>query len=155
MPNSMAKSTINEHVNNVYDEGELKKEDTMRKIGNSEFSTKPTNYYNLDMIQKLRNLSYFSKKFKIKFTMQFLEKVRRLLMFREISIYMIRLKLKKQTEKDIDFVNGIVKEVETRKVLTKEKNKGDVIDAILTHPVSGLIVKANKQIDTEYALTQA
>lgn len=45
-----AKSTINEHVNNIYDEGELRKEDTLRKFGNSEFSTKPTNYYNLDMI---------------------------------------------------------------------------------------------------------
>ena len=45
-----AKSTINEHINNIYDEGELRKEDTLRKFGNSEFSTKPTNYYNLDMI---------------------------------------------------------------------------------------------------------
>lgn len=45
-----AKSTINEHINNIYDEGELKKEDTLRKFGNTEFSTKPTNYYNLDMI---------------------------------------------------------------------------------------------------------
>ena len=45
-----AKSTINEHINNIYDEGELRKEDTLRKFGNSEFSTKPTTYYNLDMI---------------------------------------------------------------------------------------------------------
>lgn len=45
-----AKSTINEHINNIYGEGELRKEDTLRKFGNSEFSTKPTNYYNLDMI---------------------------------------------------------------------------------------------------------
>ena len=45
-----AKSTINEHINNIYEDGELKKETTMRKFGNSEFSTKPTNYYNLDMI---------------------------------------------------------------------------------------------------------
>lgn len=45
-----AKSTINEHINNIYDDGELKKDDTMRKFGNSEFSTKPTNYYNLDMV---------------------------------------------------------------------------------------------------------
>lgn len=37
-------STINEHINNIYDEGELKKEDTLRKFGNSEFSTKPTNF---------------------------------------------------------------------------------------------------------------
>ena len=45
-----SKSTISEHISNIYKEGELKKEDTMRKFGNSEFSTKPTNYYNLDMI---------------------------------------------------------------------------------------------------------
>lgn len=43
-------STINEHVNNIYKEGELCKNDTMRKFGISEFSTKPTNLYNLDMI---------------------------------------------------------------------------------------------------------
>ena len=45
-----AKSTINEHIKNIYLEGELKESDTMRKFGNSEFSTKPTNYYNLDVI---------------------------------------------------------------------------------------------------------
>lgn len=45
-----AKSTINEHVQNIYADGELKLENTMRKFGISEFSTKPTNYYNLDMI---------------------------------------------------------------------------------------------------------
>ena len=45
-----AKSTINEHIKNIYAEKELLEENTMRKFGNSEFSTKPTNYYNLDMI---------------------------------------------------------------------------------------------------------
>lgn len=45
-----AKSTINEHIRNIYEEGELEEESTMRKFGNSEFSTKPTNYYNLDMV---------------------------------------------------------------------------------------------------------
>lgn len=45
-----SKSTINEHIKNVYEEGELIELDTMRKFGNSEFSTKPTNYYNLDVI---------------------------------------------------------------------------------------------------------
>ena len=40
------------------------------------------------------------------------------------------------------FVNGIVKEVETRKVLTKERNTGDRIDAVLTHPVSGVLIFA-------------
>ena len=45
-----SKSTINEHISNIYEDGELKKDSTMRKFGNPEFSTKPTNYYNLDMI---------------------------------------------------------------------------------------------------------
>ncbi len=45
-----SKSTINEHIQNIYSEGELLEVDTMRKFGNSEFSTKPTNYYNLDVI---------------------------------------------------------------------------------------------------------
>ena len=45
-----AKSTINEHIKNIYLEHELEENNTMRKFGISEFSTKPTNYYNLDMI---------------------------------------------------------------------------------------------------------
>ncbi len=50
--------------------------------------------------------------------------------------------VEKADRKRFDFVNEIVKEVETRKVLTKEKNVGDKIDAVLTHPVSGLIIFA-------------
>ena len=45
-----AKSTVNEHIKNIYSEHELDENNTMRKFGISEFSTKPTNYYNLDMI---------------------------------------------------------------------------------------------------------
>ena len=45
-----SKSTINEHINNIYEEGELDIKETMRKFGNSEFSSKPTNYYSLDVI---------------------------------------------------------------------------------------------------------
>ncbi|NKQ38957.1 MAG: virulence RhuM family protein, partial [Methanosarcinales archaeon] len=45
-----SRSTINEHILNIYKEEELEKEPTMRKIGNSDFSTKPTNFYNLDVI---------------------------------------------------------------------------------------------------------
>ncbi|MBP5344679.1 MAG: virulence RhuM family protein [Bacteroidales bacterium] len=41
---------INEHILNAYKEKEIEEEKTMRKIGNSDFSTKPTNYYNLDVI---------------------------------------------------------------------------------------------------------
>jgi len=45
-----SRSTINEHILNVYKEGELEKSSSIRKIGNSDFSTKPTNFYNLDVI---------------------------------------------------------------------------------------------------------
>lgn len=45
-----SKSTINEHIKNIYAENELNKENTMRKFGISEFSTKPTNFYNLDVV---------------------------------------------------------------------------------------------------------
>jgi len=44
------RSTINEHILNIYKENELEVDETMRKIGNSDFSTKPTNFYNLDMV---------------------------------------------------------------------------------------------------------
>lgn len=45
-----SKSTINEHIKNIYREGELTEVSTLTKFGNTEFSDKPTNYYNLDMI---------------------------------------------------------------------------------------------------------
>ncbi len=45
-----SRSTINEHILNIFNDNELEKEDSLRKIGNSDFSTKPTNYYNLDVI---------------------------------------------------------------------------------------------------------
>ena len=45
-----SRSTINEHILNIYKEGELSEADTMRKIGISDFSTKPTNFYNLDVV---------------------------------------------------------------------------------------------------------
>jgi prophage maintenance system killer protein len=45
-----SRATINEHILNVFKEKELEKEEVMRKIGISDFSTKPTNLYNLDVI---------------------------------------------------------------------------------------------------------
>lgn len=45
-----AKSTINEHILNIYSEGELAEGLTIQKIGNSDFLVKPTHYYNLDVI---------------------------------------------------------------------------------------------------------
>ena len=43
-----AKSTINEHIKNIYADGELVDASTMRKFGNFEFSTKPLNLCNPD-----------------------------------------------------------------------------------------------------------
>lgn len=40
------------------------------------------------------------------------------------------------------FVNQIVSEVETRKVLTKDTNKQDIIDAVLTNKFAGIIIFA-------------
>ena len=45
-----SRSTINEHILHIYEEGELEEDKTKRKIGISDFSTKPTNFYNLDVI---------------------------------------------------------------------------------------------------------
>ena len=45
-----AKSTINEHIQNIYSEGELIESQTMQKFGNSEFQQKAPNYYNLDVV---------------------------------------------------------------------------------------------------------
>ena len=44
--------------------------------------------------------------------------------------------------KRVAFVNKIVARVETRKVLTREKNYQDTIDAVLTNPVGGLVIFA-------------
>lgn len=45
-----SRTTINYHVLNVYADEELPEVSTKRKIENLDFSTKPTNFYNLDVI---------------------------------------------------------------------------------------------------------
>ena len=45
-----SKSTINEHIKNIYIEKEIEEADTMKKFGNSEFQKKAFHYYNLDVI---------------------------------------------------------------------------------------------------------
>lgn len=45
-----AKSTINEHIKNIYAEGELEESTTLQKFGISEFQQKAPNHYNLDVI---------------------------------------------------------------------------------------------------------
>ncbi len=45
-----AKSTMNEHIKHIFEEGELKEAVAVKKFGNSEFQQKAPNYYNLDVI---------------------------------------------------------------------------------------------------------
>ena len=45
-----ATSTINEHIKNIFEEGELEKESSTHKFGISEFMRKAPIYYNLDVI---------------------------------------------------------------------------------------------------------
>jgi hypothetical protein len=45
-----AKSTINEHIRNIFTERELVEESSVKKFGISEFQQKAPNYYNLDVI---------------------------------------------------------------------------------------------------------
>jgi hypothetical protein len=45
-----SKSTINEHIKNIYSEGELEESTSLKKFGISEFQQKAPNYYNLDII---------------------------------------------------------------------------------------------------------
>lgn len=56
--------------------------------------------------------------------------------------YIIKKLLKQKTEKRFDFVKTIVAAVEKRKVLTKEKNGQDKIDAVLTNPWLGIPIFA-------------
>ncbi len=44
--------------------------------------------------------------------------------------------------KRFEFVNGIVKKVEKRKVFTKDKNAQDKIDKVITNPVAGILLFA-------------
>ena len=44
------RTTINEHIAHIFEDGELLENEVMRKVGISDNSTKPTNFYNLDMI---------------------------------------------------------------------------------------------------------
>ncbi|MBO5129833.1 MAG: ferrous iron transporter B [Oscillospiraceae bacterium] len=53
-----------------------------------------------------------------------------------------KLEVEAADRKRFEFVNKIVDKVETRKVLTKDKNVQDKIDAVMTHPIGGLVIFA-------------
>ncbi|MCR5703263.1 MAG: ferrous iron transporter B [Eubacterium sp.] len=50
--------------------------------------------------------------------------------------------VEKADRKRFEFVKTIVKDVESRKVLTKDKTFGDKVDKVLTHPISGILIFA-------------
>lgn len=63
-----AKSTINEHIKNIYEENELSEAGTMKKFGISEFQQKAPNFHNLDMIISVgyhgKSLDHFPNRLK-------------------------------------------------------------------------------------------
>jgi hypothetical protein len=56
-----SRATVNEHILNIFKDGELAQENVMRKIGISDFSTKPTNYYNSQFKRVKQTFSYSKK----------------------------------------------------------------------------------------------
>ena len=44
--------------------------------------------------------------------------------------------------KRFEFVNGIVSKVESRKILTRDKNSQDTIDNVITNPIAGILIFA-------------
>ena len=53
-----------------------------------------------------------------------------------------KTEVEKADRKRFEFVKGLVKEVENRKVLTKDKTWGDKVDKVLTHPIAGIVIFA-------------
>lgn len=99
-----AKSTINEHIRNIYKEGELVETDTMTKFGNSEFADKPTNYYNLDMII---SVGYRVKSQNGILFRQWATKILKDYMLKGYAINTRRLEYLEKTIKLIDIANRI------------------------------------------------
>ena len=104
-----AKSTINEHIKNIYKEGELKEEDTMTKFGNSEFTEKPTNYYNLDMVI---SVGYRVKSKKGIIFRQWANKVLKDYMLKGYAVNQRRLEYLEKTVQLIDIANRMDERLE-------------------------------------------
>ena len=104
-----SKSTINEHIKNIYKEGELIENETMTKFGNSEFSDKPTNYYNLDMII---SVGYRVKSPNGILFRKWATKVLKDYMLKGYAINQMRLEYLEKTVKLIDIANRIDERLE-------------------------------------------
>ena len=154
-----SKSTINEHIKNIYKSSELLEEETMSKFGNSEFSDKPTNYYNLDMII---SVGYrVNSKQRVQFR-KWANKVLKEYLIRGYSINKSRLEYLEKTVKLIDIASrvdnddnkdilrvinnyskslGLLDDYDHRKVV---KIKGTISDEIITYDECMYIIDSLK-----------
>ena len=105
-----AKSTINEHIKNVYAQGELQENETMTKFGISEFADKPINYYNLDMIISVGYRVVNSKK-GVEFR-KWATSVLKDYMLKGYAVNQKRLEYLEKTVKLIDIANRIDERLE-------------------------------------------
>ena len=122
-----AKSTVNEHIKNIYNEGELIKKETMTKFGNSEFADKPTNYYNLDMII---SVGYRVKSKNGILFRRWATKILKDYMLKGYAINKKRLEYLEKTVKLIDIANRIDKRLEANDAKEILKVIGDYSKAL-------------------------
>ncbi|MEI8054494.1 MAG: virulence protein RhuM/Fic/DOC family protein [bacterium] len=130
-----SKSTINEHIQNIYDEKELVLYETMRKFGISEFSTKPTNYYNLDIIISVgyRVKSLRGTQFRIWATRTLKEHL--------LKGYTLNQKrLAKTGVKELESALQFIKQASDRRQLTSEEAQG-LLEVITKYAKSWLLLK--------------
>ncbi|MBR0350654.1 MAG: virulence protein RhuM/Fic/DOC family protein [Clostridia bacterium] len=99
-----AKSTINEHIKNIYKEEELIENETMTKFGNSEFADKPTYYYNLDVVI---SVGYRVKSKNGTLFRQWANKILKDYMLKGYAVNQARLDYLEKTVKLIDIANRI------------------------------------------------
>ena len=126
-----AKSTINEHIKNIYKEGELEEKETLTKFGNSEFSDKPINYYNLDMII---SVGYRVKSKKGIIFRRWANKVLKDYLLKGYAVNKIRLEYLEKSVQLIDIASRIDKKIigneasEVLKVINKYTSALDLLD---------------------------
>lgn len=122
-----AKSTINEHIKNIFKENELQENETMTKFGNSEFSDKPTNYYNLDMII---SVGYRVKSQQGIAFRKWSTKVLKDYMLKGYAINQKRLEYLKKTVQLIDIANRIDNQLEADEIKNVLKVIGEYTKAL-------------------------
>lgn len=114
-----ATSTINEHIKNIYKEKELEETETMTKFGISEFSDKPTNYYNLDVI----------------ISVEYRVKSQKGILFRKWATNILKdymLKVYAVNQKRLEYLEKTVKliDITTRSNETNDENIKEVLKVI-------------------------